>query len=67
MKSAAEFSTGDPNKNAIFEIAQILAAGLTRVLARKSRETSAENRECSLDFSPPESGHTVIRNPENSA
>lgn len=39
------------------EIAEILAAGLQRVIARKSSQTSAEAGESSLDFSPEQSGH----------
>lgn len=41
----------------ISEIAEILAAGLMRVLARKSSRISTTVKESSLHISPPESGH----------
>ncbi len=39
------------------EIAEILAAGLMRLIAQKSSQISADPRESSLDFSATESGH----------
>ena len=39
------------------EIADILAAGLIRLRARKSSQISADHGESSLDFSPDQSGH----------
>ena len=47
----------DPERLA--EIADILAAGLLRALARMSSGNKRLIRECSLDFSPTESGHAV--------
>jgi hypothetical protein len=41
----------------IAEIAEILAAGLMRLVARKSSEISADPGECSLDLPATESGH----------
>lgn len=41
----------------IADIAEILAAGLMRVMARKSSQISPITREVSLDISPAESGH----------
>jgi len=41
----------------ISEVAEILAVGLMRVLAHKSRENPADKRESSLDFSATKSGH----------
>jgi len=38
------------------EIAEILAAGLTRLEARKSSQNSSESGESSLHFSPDQSG-----------
>ena len=57
----------DPQRNSdtwIEEVGEILAAGLMRVVAPKSSQTSAERGESSLDFSPAESGHPAQRNPE---
>jgi hypothetical protein len=45
----------------IAEIGEILALGLMRLLAPKSRELSANDGESSLDFSADQSSH-----PENS-
>lgn len=39
------------------ELAEILAAGLMRVAARKSSEVCASSGESSLHFSPTQSGH----------
>ena len=39
------------------EIAEILAAGLMRLMARKSSPISADIGEVSLDFSATKSGH----------
>ena len=44
----------------IAEIGEILAAGLMRLRARKSRELSAETGESSLHFMPGESGHAPV-------
>lgn len=41
----------------IGEIAEILAVGLMRLMARKSSPISADPGECSLDLSAAESGH----------
>lgn len=46
----------DP-KSRVSEIAEILATGLMRLMARKSSQISATIRESSLDFSATESGH----------
>ena len=43
------------------EIAEILAAGLIRLRARKSSQISADRGESSLDFSPDQSGHVVVQ------
>jgi hypothetical protein len=43
------------------EIADILAAGLVRLRARKSSGLSAHRGESSLDFSPDQSGHVVVQ------
>jgi hypothetical protein len=40
----------------LIEIAEILAAGLTRLAARKSSRNSTEVGESSLHFSPNQSG-----------
>ena len=42
----------------IGEIAEILAAGLMRLMARKSSPISADPGDSSLDFSATESGHS---------
>jgi hypothetical protein len=42
------------------EIADILAAGLIRLRARKSSSLSRHRGESSLDFSPDQSGHRVV-------
>ena len=42
------------------EIADILAAGLMRLRARKSSSLSRDRGESSLDFSPHQSGHGVV-------
>ncbi len=50
------------SKERLGEIADVLAAGLMRVLARKSSGKSNQTRDCSLDFSATESGHpTPVR------
>jgi hypothetical protein len=41
------------------EVAEILAAGLVRLLAPKSSELSADPGESSLHFSPDQSGHAL--------
>jgi hypothetical protein len=43
------------------EIADILAAGLTRLRARKSSGLSRDRGESSLDFSLDQSGHGVVQ------
>jgi hypothetical protein len=43
------------------EIADILAAGLIRLRARKSSALSRDHGESSLDFSPDQSGHGVVQ------
>jgi len=43
------------------EVAEILAAGLIRLSARKSSGLSAHHGESSLDFSPDQSGHGVVQ------
>jgi hypothetical protein len=43
------------------EIADILAAGLIRLRARKSTPLSRDRGESSLDFSPHQSGHGVVQ------
>ena len=43
------------------EIADILAAGLIRLRERKSTPLSRDRGESSLDFSPDQSGHVVVR------
>lgn len=45
------------------EIAELLAFGLTRLMARKSSEISPHSGESSLHFSPDQSGGRPI--PEN--
>jgi len=45
------------SKERLGEIADVLAIGLMRVLARKSSGKSNQTRDCSLDFSTTESGH----------
>lgn len=50
----------------IAEIAEILAAGLVRVLARQSSSKSPHTGESSLHNSPDQSGHPAPRNAENS-
>lgn len=42
------------------EVADILAAGLIRLKARKSRALSADTRDSRLDFTPPQSGHVLV-------
>jgi hypothetical protein len=41
----------------VIEVAEILAAGLMRAIARKSSRISPPAGESSLDFTPIESGH----------
>ena len=43
------------------EIADILAAGLIRLRARKSSGLSRDYGESSLDFSPDQRGHVSVR------
>jgi hypothetical protein len=42
------------------EVADILAAGLIRLKARKSRRLSADCRESSVDFTARQSGHVPV-------
>ena len=49
------------------EIAEILAAGLMRLRARKSSHLSRDHGESSLDFSPDERGHARAREREERA
>ncbi|MEW5729608.1 MAG: hypothetical protein AB1918_17390 [Pseudomonadota bacterium] len=42
------------------EVAEILAAGLIRLKARKSRRLSADFGESRLDFMAPQSGHVPV-------
>ena len=44
------------------EIADILAAGLIRLRARKSSPLSRDRGESSLDFSPDQRGHVSAQN-----
>jgi hypothetical protein len=46
------------------EIADVLAAGLMRLRARKSSQISGDPGESSLDFSPEQRGHARPREPE---
>ena len=46
------------------EIAELLAAGLLRLRARKSSPLSHDPGESSLDFSPYQRGHARPREPE---
>lgn len=46
-----------PPHERLTEVAEILAAGLMRVLARKSSSVCADVGDSSLDISPAESGH----------
>jgi len=42
------------------ELSSILAAGLIRLRARKSRQLSADQGDSCLDFPPPKSGHEPV-------
>ena len=42
------------------ELASILAAGLIRMRARKSRHLSADQGDSCLDLPPPKSGHEPV-------
>jgi hypothetical protein len=42
------------------EIADILAVGLIRLKARKSRRLSADARDSCLDYTPHQSGHVPV-------
>jgi hypothetical protein len=46
------------------EIADILAAGLMRLRARKSSPLSRDPGESSIDFSPDQRGHACLRERE---
>ena len=54
--SSKATGTHPEDSERISEIAEILAAGLTRLSARKSSQKSAEFGESSLHFSPDQSG-----------
>ena len=45
------------------ELAEILARGLMRLRARKSRELSGDNGDSYLDFSPHQRGHGPVTEP----
>jgi hypothetical protein len=49
------------NPEHIVEIAEILAIGLQRALARKSSEVCATPGECSLHILPDQSGHPTSK------
>ena len=49
------------------EIADILAAGLIRLRARKSSALSRDDGESSLDFSPDQRGHVSVQDPVGDA
>ena len=55
MTAAPELSQSSAER--LSEIAEILAAGLMRLVARKSSPISADPGESSLDLSAAESGH----------
>jgi hypothetical protein len=55
------------NSERIAEIAEILAAGLTRLLAPKSSPKSADFGESSLALSGNRSGHAEPNSPETQA
>jgi hypothetical protein len=59
VQSAAMTAAKTPQTSSkhLTEIAEILAAGLMRVVARKSSPIAADSGETSLDISPAESGH----------
>ena len=48
----------------IAEVAEILAAGLMRLRARKSSHLSAQDREISVDCAAHQSGHAEIAETE---
>jgi hypothetical protein len=48
-----------PSDEYLAEIAEILAAGLMRLRARKSSRISADGGESSVDFMPDQSGHAI--------
>ena len=48
------------------EVADILAAGLIRLKARKSSRKSADARESSVDFTARQSGHAPVNRRRNS-
>ena len=54
------------NAEHLFEIAEILAAGLMRLQARKSSQILPHIGESSLDISPAESGHQIRADRRNS-
>ncbi len=56
VSAADHHARKDATAERIAEIAEILAAGLTRLLARKSSPVSPDSGESSLHNSPPESG-----------
>ena len=56
MSKPFHYDSGSQGEH-LDEIAEILAAGLMRVVAQKSSPISADTEESSLDFSATESGH----------
>lgn len=52
--------TREQSADRLAEIAEILAAGLVRLSARKSSAKAGALRESSLDFSPDQSGHPPL-------
>jgi hypothetical protein len=55
-----------PARQQLAQIAEILAAGLMRALAKKSSQMSPAGGESSLDISAAESGHPSPYRSENS-
>ena len=55
MTAAPELSQSSTER--LSEIAEILAAGLMRLMARKSSQISTDTGDVSLDFSATESAH----------
>lgn len=60
-----EYQTRCSDRSRIVELADILAAGLMRLQARKSSQLCADSGESSLDISPTESGHPTRFEREN--
>ena len=67
QRASCRMIDADPESfERISEIAEILAAGLTRLKARKSSRKPAEFGESSLHFSPDQSGGVPPYSPEAS-